>query len=551
MKNNILAIVLVSLYIMIEIAFRSEMISFVSSVMHYGEVFFIEFSGRFIASLGFSLFIYQIISNKQGLKFKPLIVVLSFFLFFSTEKMIINEIVSSLSQENKVKAVLLSNYKESIILKLRDDEYVSSISSEDTKRTRLAFIPISNINNDKLIRDLKRNLDKDILSVFSRKGVMFNEINTASYKRTLSDVENTYYKVIDVRNAMAGFWAKNSAKLRKLFPYAVKNVTERYNIDKGGHLGFKYPTISKFLSSDEARGIVVGHSSIAKLMGYSSIPSELYDCLIGKPWLANDFDGMVKYSKECASDSVASEINSQLSKNGIVLKNKNLNIFKNGFTALFSQPYLIEVLGYTAPFLIKPNGGVYEIKNFKDEGSFLKISGGIAANQARDVLSLIKNPDAINSNAKYKAISDGYSKALIIPPFMILVSTVMIVINVMKLFMTISSGLYTNKSKALIVTVLLSWIASIPFTFMGAGDKRMSGESGGIMYARLWSENTSESMFLIRHEDQPFRMALDSLILTNIIVQKYEIPLLSSGAINDYAYRFVADNHARRIGVIK
>lgn len=551
MKKSALTISLVFLYIMIEIAFRSEMISFVSSVMHYGEVFFIEFSGRFIASLGFSLFIYQIVANKKNVRSKFLIVISSFLLFFVVEKMIINGIVSSLSQEDRVKAVLLSNYKDSIILNIKSNKHISETSSEETKRTRVAFIPISNINNKDLLSDLKNSSSKDVFSVFSKKGVVFNKINTLSYKRTLRDVEKTYYDVIGVRNAVAGFWAQHGASLRKVFPYAVKNVVERYNIDKNGYLGFKYPTMSKFLSSDEARGIIIGHSSIAKLMGYSSIPVEIHNCLISKPWSANDFDGMVRYSKECASDSVAADINEKLYDNGIVIKNKRLDIFKNSFSSLFSQPYFIEVLGYTAPFLISPDGGVYDINNFKNENSVLRISGGVAKNQTKDVLYIVKNPEVIDSNAKYKAISDSYSKALIIPPFMILVSTIMIIVNVMKLFMTISSELYTRKSKFFITFILLSWVASVPFIFMGNGDKRMNGESDAIMYARLWSENTSESMFLINHKNQPFRMALDGLILTNIIVQKYEIPILSSGAIDDYAYRFVADNHARRIGVIK
>lgn len=551
MKKNFMTTLLVAIYILVEIAFRSEMISFVSSVMHYGEVFFIEFSGRFIASLGFSLFIYQIVSGKWNKGGRWLVIATSFLLFFVAEKMIINEIVSSLSPEDKVKAVLLSNYKDSVILNIKRNEHVSNLSSEDIRRTRLAFIPISNINNKALLSELKTNAKNDVLSVFSEKGKIFNDINTISYRRTLKDVENTYYEIIDVRNVVAGFWSKNKAKIRKVFPYAVSNVVERYNIEKNGYLGFKYPTISKFLASDEARKIIIGHSSIARFMGYSSMPSELFDCLIHKPWAANDFDGMVKYSKECASDAVMNKINEKLSKSGVTIKSARLDIFKSGFSGVFSQPYFIEVLGYTAPFLINPEGGVYDLKNFNNEKSVLRISNGIAKTQTKEVLSLITNPEGIDLNAKYKVVSDNYSKSLIIPPFMILVSTLMIVINVMKLFMTISSGLYTNKRKALMLFVLASWIASIPFVFAGVNDKRMSGETDRVMYARLWSENTSESMFLIRHENQPFRTALDGLVLLNIIVQKYEIPLLSSGAIDDYGYRFVADNHARRIGVIK
>lgn len=551
MKTKSLTVLLVMIYILVEIAFRSEMISFVSSVMHYGEVFFIEFSGRFIASFGFSLLVYQTISKRWSVRSRAVVVLISFLSFFVAEKAAINWIVSSLSPEDKVKAILLSNYKESVILNIKKDNFVSSAPTDDIRLTRTAFIPVSNINNEKLISSLKNKASNDVFMVFSEKGRIFNSINTKSYKRVLADIEKTYYEIIEVRNVVSGFWSKNGDKIRKLFPYAVKNVTERYNLDKNGYLGFKYPTMSKFLNSDEAREIVIGHASIATFFGYAPLPDGLVRCLTKKPWAANNFNAMVAYSKECASDAVKEKIGGELAKNGINTNPLKLDIFKSDFSSIFSQPYFVDVLGYLAPFLINPNGGVYDLVNFKNEASVLKISKGISYYQTKEVLSIINNPALVESNIKYKVISDNYSKSLIIPPFMILVSTAMIILNIIKLFLGVSSDVYVSKSRYVITFIIIFWVLLIPVTFKGVSDNRMTGETDRVMYARLWSENTSESMFLIKHEKQPFRAVLDGLVLLNIVVQKYEIPLLSSGAIDDYGYRFVADNHARRIGVIK
>lgn len=537
-KTRTLTSLFLIAYIAIEVAFRSEMVTYVASVMHYSEVYFIEFTGRFIASVGFALFVYQFLSRDLTTAKKTGIIIGAFLSFFVAEKAVINMVAASLSDENKSRAVLLVNYKESVILGLKKSDMVEGSDTSPAGKTRLAFLPITNLGNDALISKLKSTSSKDMAAVFKVKNERFYEFNTVGFTKEIKLLKDIYTQTLDVRIEYNQMYKENVVALNAGWPTVVKRVKRNYEYRFGGNQSSEFPTLASYLSSTKARIFVLAHSNL---------DFSLRHCAGKKSWVATDKDGMVRAIKQCISDGFVTELEEQLADKGVNVNVKDApNIFTHGMDGLFAQPYFKNLLNQIAPYMVKPNGGLYNLDKLADKSFVRSIAGGLAEVQMRQLKRVMEAPEAAEENERDRLLLESYTKSMIIPPFMIILSTIMIIINMVKFGFTVSADVYGNqKVKAVMSLVLVAWVLLIPVMFRSEASGQLKDEGSGVYYLRQWSENTSEALFIIDHRDQPFRSALNSISFINVMVERFRVPILSGGAADDYTYRMAAEARMR------
>ncbi|MFK8770253.1 hypothetical protein [Aeromonas caviae] len=533
-KTRTLTSLFLIAYIAIEVAFRSEMVTYVASVMHYSEVYFIEFTGRFIASVGFALFVYQFLSRDLTTAKKTGIIIGAFLSFFVAEKAVINMVAASLSDENKSRAVLLVNYKESVILGLKKSDMVEGSDTSPAGKTRLAFLPITNLGNDALISKLKSTSSKDMAAVFKIKNERFYEFNTVGYTKEIKLLKDIYNQTLDVRIEFNQMYKENVVALNVGWPTVVKQVKFNYNFSHGGTGSITFPTLASYLSSNKARNYV---------LGFTGLDYSMRNCAGKKSWVATDKDGMVRAIKQCVSDGFVEELEEQLADKGLKVNVKEApNIFTHGMDGLYAQPYFKNLLNHIAPYTVKPNGGLYNLDKLADKAFVRSIAGGLAEVQMRQLKRVMEAPEAAEDNERDRLLLESYTKSMIIPPFMIILSTIMIIINMVKFGFTVSADVYGNqKVKAVMSLVLVAWVLLIPVMFRSESSDQLKGEGSSVYYLRQWSENTSEALFIIDHRDQPFRSALNIISLINLMVERFRVPILSGGAADDYTYRMAAE----------
>lgn len=542
-KTRTLTSLLLIAYIAIEVAFRSEMVTYVASVMHYSEVYFIEFTGRFIASVGFALFVYQFLSRDLTTLKKTGIIVGAFLSFFVAEKAVINMVAASLSDENKSRAVLLVNYKESVILGLKKSDMVDGSDTSPAGKTRLAFLPVANLGNDDLINKLKATSSKDMAAVFKAKNERFYEFNAVGFAKEIKLIKDIYSQTLDVRIEFNQMYKEHVAELNLGWPVVVKRVKRYYEYRFGGSKSIEFPTLASYLSSTKARNYALSHSNLD--------PS-LRDCAGKKSWVATDKDGMLKAIKQCVSEGFVAELEEQLAEKGVKVNIKDApSIFANGLDGLYAQPYFKNLLDQIAPYMVKPNGGIYNLDKLTDKAFVRGIAGGLAEVQMRQLKRVMEAPEAVEDNERDRLLLDSYTKSMIIPPFMIIISTLMIIINMVKFGFTVSADVYDNKKVKVVMSLMLvAWVLLIPMMFRGESTNQIKTEGSGAYYVRQWSENTSEALFIIDHRDQPFRSALNSISFINVMVERFHVPILSSGAADDYTFRMAAAVRMRDLGVL-
>ncbi|MFB3240620.1 hypothetical protein Q7C15_17740 [Aeromonas salmonicida] len=542
-KSRVIIYLFWIVYIAIELAFRSEMVTYVASVMHYSEVYFIEFTGRFIASVGFALFVYQFLSRDLTKLKKTGIIIGAFLSFFVAEKAVINMVAASLSDENKSRAVLLVNYKESVILGLKKSDMVEGSDTSPAGKTRLAFLPITNLGNDVLISKLKSTSSKDMAAVFKVKNERFYEFNTVGFTKEIKLLKDIYTQTLDVRIEYNQMYKENVVALNVGWPTVVKQVKFNYDFSHGGTGSLTYPTLASYLSSNKARNYV---------LGFTGLDYSMRNCAGKKSWVATDKDGMVRAIKQCISDGFVEELEEQLADKGVKVNVKEApNIFTHGMDGLYAQPYFKNLLNHIAPYTVKPNGGLYNLEKLADKAFVRSIAGGLAEVQMRQLKRVMEAPEAAEDNERDRLLLESYTKSMIIPPFMIILSTIMIIINMVKFGFTVSADLLGNKKVVAVVSlILVPWVLFTPMMFRDGSANQLKNEGSGVYYLRQWSENTSEALSIIDHRDQPFRLVLNSISFINVMVERFSIPILSSSAADDYTYRMAAEVRMRDLGVL-
>jgi len=354
------------------------------------------------------------------------------------------------------------------------------------------------------------------------------------YTKEIKLLKDIYNQTLDVRIEFNQMYKENVVALNVGWPTVVKQVKFNYNFSHGGTGSITFPTLASYLSSNKARNYV---------LGFTGLDYSMRNCAGKKSWVATDKDGMVRAIKQCVSDGFVEELEEQLADKGLKVNIKEApNIFTHGMDGLYAQPYFKNLLNHIAPYTVKPNGGLYNLDKLADKAFVRSIAGGLAEVQMRQLKRVMEAPEAAEDNERDRLLLESYTKSMIIPPFMIILSTIMIIINMVKFGFTVSADVYGNqKVKAVMSLVLVAWVLLIPVMFRSESSDQLKGEGSSVYYLRQWSENTSEALFIIDHRDQPFRSALNIISLINLMVERFRVPILSGGAADDYTYRMAAE----------
>lgn len=157
-------------YLLLEIVFRTDMLNVVSTLKDVVEIESIEVVGRFIASIGFVIFLFsnfklEIKSLKKWnillkLIIYPILFVFAFKGFYNFQEKVIEHFAENFTIQEKKEALLLSLEKESLYfdkIKQEDYPYNSETKQEADSKIFLALYPFLSSNNEEKINYLEEN----------------------------------------------------------------------------------------------------------------------------------------------------------------------------------------------------------------------------------------------------------------------------------------------------------------------------------------------------------------------------------------------------------
>ncbi len=546
-----LATILLVFYIGMEMAFRSQLIDYISSITNYFDVYFIEFSGRFISSIGFAILVNQFVGDFRAGK-KIIIAICSFILFFWVEKVAINYITSIMSNDVKVKAALLVNYRESILLRLKSTKEINLDQASQYDKVRVSFLAISNINNIDLINSLFQTKRKDFELVYFKKALKNIDIEQEQFPQQLSSLIDLWSDISYKTKPLSVALEKNKRKILNSQAFISKRLKEYYN-NQSFHKSLK-----DLLSSNDGREFVISGRFIGLFLfitqnEFPHLPPSIEYCVIRKPWMANDLKGMIKYIHICTGEEIMKIVNSRFKGENIIINSKDVPevITRQKFDQFFTQPYFYEVTEYVAPFVARENGKIYPFDKLapltiihkKHPILAKELSINLAKKQAHEISNLLDNPELAMSNERYNFILDSYLKSMLVPPIMIVISTLMILLNIIKLVGGVITISFEQKNNVKYITNSLIFGAMccimlfLP-SFISSDNKiTFLYEKQTTKIIRSWTEDVSLLMSVINHKTPIFKECLGMITYIDGLSQKLDVPILSSGLYNNNSYR--------------
>jgi hypothetical protein len=202
-KSTIFFILITILYLILEVSFRFDMLNVTSTVKDFVEIESVEVTGRFLASLGFVIFILSNISfNNIFAKIVayPLIGVLSFMGFYQGQSMLIDSIGSHFDYEEKTEMALLLTDKELIYFNELKYPNLFSLDESNESKILLSMYPFLRKNDDKHIRALK-SIKKDLITANSNVKYSKNTEHLESLmKKEVKKLNDIYYFYSNVSN---------------------------------------------------------------------------------------------------------------------------------------------------------------------------------------------------------------------------------------------------------------------------------------------------------------------------------------------------------------
>lgn len=147
------------IYVILEIMFRSNLLEVTATIQDNSEIIKLENVGRFLASLGFAIFITSLIKIKKEYRNRtkfiifisyPIIFLLSFYSFSQAQKHLIEYVAQNVSTQMKREMLLTSLVKEAIYFEKIN---IKPIYSPETKndidsKVFLSFFPAIIVGSD-------------------------------------------------------------------------------------------------------------------------------------------------------------------------------------------------------------------------------------------------------------------------------------------------------------------------------------------------------------------------------------------------------------------
>jgi hypothetical protein len=223
-------------YIALEISFRADLLNVVSTIKDVIEIQSIEVMGRFIASIGFVIFIFSNFTihikslKKWNILLKailyPFILYFAFNGFYTAQEKIVNYFAENLTIEDKKDATLLSLEKESLYfgkIKREGYPYNQENKFESNSKIFLSLYPFLNYEDKEKINNLNNQQEKLVANSVIGKGNKSEKIAEMIEKE--SEVLNYLY---------FGFKNMDKEKRRNIIPsvgvrHAYDFVLSNYN----------------------------------------------------------------------------------------------------------------------------------------------------------------------------------------------------------------------------------------------------------------------------------------------------------------------------------
>ena len=229
-KFPIFFIIFTLAYLLLEIVFRTDMLNVVSTLKDIVEIESIEVVGRFIASIGFVIFLFSNFKfeikslKKWNILLKiilyPVLMFFAFQGFYNFQEKVIEHFAKNFTIQEKKEALLLSLEKESLYFDKINQEgypYNSKNKEEANSKIFLALYPFLSSNNEEKINYLEGN--KKVLIANSVLG----KWNISENIKEMAFQESEVLKSI-----FFGYRNMDESKTRGAFTSA-KNLSYAYN----------------------------------------------------------------------------------------------------------------------------------------------------------------------------------------------------------------------------------------------------------------------------------------------------------------------------------
>lgn len=541
-------------YITVELAFRSQLMEAMGSVLHPQQITYVEFAGRFIASIGLIILLYPTMKKKFKKEFLfmkdgkrriilGIISTMIFLLFFQAQAWMTGYVAESLSVESKRRAVLLVNYRDSLYYGHRSSQ-IAPYKVKDRGMTDnqifLAFLPILNLNNEPLIDKLYWDSRPLIRNVMESRMRDFAYINNELYEEVAEQFKEAKSQLVGAHNGYQVFLNQ--------MPEIRKKKNKLMRLLKAKHMELKWTwgsdiSFREYLRSDAARAEVARRANIGRVHS-----DDLYYCFRKFEWDVNRFEDLPSVMKKCTYELARLSIQKVLDERGLPYDPDAQLVLRDGrVEEVLNQPMLVPAIEQIAPYLIDQHGNMVSLDLISTVEGARQLSPQLAQNQMLRINQIVNNPEIVLTSELHRNIANNYAKAMVIPPIVVGVSTLMIALNIIKLLMVFTGDAFDKRNRhrgldrrtlLIIYTMMIAWTLHFPlmlyngYEFSGYFDKlkEKSPQTSQLMINTVkWTQNTSRMMDFISHKDSPYQEIMDTFMVIKIISDRSNIPILGDG----------------------
>lgn len=355
-KSKIFFIVITLLYILLEILFRVDLLNTTATMKDFIDMEAIEVSGRFLASIGFVIFVLSNLSFKNiAVKIfaYPLLAIISFCGFYQSQVILVDSIGSHFNHEEKANMALLIMDKEAIYFNKLNHKDISIVDKNDETKIMLSMYPFLRYNNEnhlKVLNEVKNQLIEESSNIkYKTNKEHFNILLNIE----IGNLRNYYYfykRTFSETPSRKIFTSKEKYFLYKqilsLYPYAYKNVGN-FNQSKLNEYRKKgsgtYYQIGLSLKADILKKYnTIGYEDFKYNLNNSKYMEEgkdlktvvyekLYKKLEFDNGLNNPMSPVTKYAYPLLFDAVIDGMPLFFKENdyGVDINNNNCNIYKS------------------------------------------------------------------------------------------------------------------------------------------------------------------------------------------------------------------------------
>lgn len=166
-KSKIISICyafLTLLYISFELAFRYRLIEVSGRLPNFQDIENLEIIGRFMAALGFAIFI-----SKYAKRFSLIAFPIVFYMFFIFQQTLVDHIISRLDEKDKYTAFIFENRRQEFLIKNYPMKNGTSNRDDDdttyVEKTFLALLPFNLFNSEIILAEELNKNPSEIMKI--------------------------------------------------------------------------------------------------------------------------------------------------------------------------------------------------------------------------------------------------------------------------------------------------------------------------------------------------------------------------------------------------